>query len=170
MSDTDTRPGGGDERVLIFVGGLPFGMDEDELARWLVARHALAPTHALVMRKRNGWSKGHAAVRMPSGAAAEAAARALDGTVGPNPTKPLVSRVWTGAEAMAELRAVDGTRPPLARPASPERPHALSAEERSAAADAYDAALDAAAGEPSPSLTRASALGAGIVGSAIASV
>jgi hypothetical protein len=144
-----------DEPALLYVGGLPFGMGEDELARWLFERHALAPTHALVMRKRNGWSKGHAAVRLPSEAAAEAAARALDGALGPSATKPLVSRVWTGAHAMAELRAVDGTHEPLAPPASPEHPRALTADERNAAADAYDAALDAA-GESPPSLARAS--------------
>ncbi|KAJ1638701.1 hypothetical protein T492DRAFT_941776 [Pavlovales sp. CCMP2436] len=78
----------------IYLGGLPFGMEEAVLLAWLRDEHALEPSSATIARKRNGWSKGHASVQFTDGEAAKTAAALLDGTVGPIPTKHIVARVW----------------------------------------------------------------------------
>lgn len=81
----------------LFVGGLPFGMDEPQLAAWLRDAHGIDSTSVLILRKRNGWSKGNAAVVVPHEEAAKDAIAKLDGRPSPNPTKHVVAKLWGGA-------------------------------------------------------------------------
>ncbi|KAG8460222.1 hypothetical protein KFE25_004470 [Diacronema lutheri] len=115
-------------RARLFVGGLPFGMEEDELVAWLMAEHGIEVTSALILRKRNGWSKGAAAVLVRDGDAARAAIAALDGTTGPNPAKRMVAKAWDGLSPPEPGKR----EPPRSPTASGDRPSAsLSRREAS---------------------------------------
>jgi hypothetical protein len=71
-------------------------MDDLQLTEWLRTEHAIHAVRARIIRKRNGWSKGHAAVALDSRADADAATASLDNIVGPNPTKRMIARIWEG--------------------------------------------------------------------------
>lgn len=81
----------------VFLGGLPFGMHAVELAAWLEDAHGIEAARVTILRKRNGWSKGNAAVALRDEPAASDAIAKLDGTASPNPSKHLVARRWGGA-------------------------------------------------------------------------
>lgn len=97
--------GGDDDGPLasLYVGGLPFGLDDEGLAAWLRDEAGVSPVCTSVARKRNGWSKGHARVDFATADAARAAVSALDGAVGPNPARRLVAREW-GADSSQSKR------------------------------------------------------------------
>lgn len=81
----------------LFLGGLPFALGDDELVQWLADSVDVKATSATVMRKRNGWSKGHAIVHLPPGTNLDDAILSLHDRPGPNHQRTLVARPWTGA-------------------------------------------------------------------------
>mmetsp|Transcript_19807 Transcript_19807/g.66600 ORF Transcript_19807/g.66600 Transcript_19807/m.66600 type:complete len:91 (+) Transcript_19807:11-283(+) len=80
----------------VFLGALPFSMDDEQALDWLREHCSIPAKAARIIRKRNGWSKGHAIITFDTEELAVKALTQLDGLPGPIPNRPLIAKPWQG--------------------------------------------------------------------------